>query len=116
MARTYKRKREYTEQDKAEFAAQRQQTMQSLAERMSAAVAAIQDSEAFKAYLRTQARFHRYSFRNTLLILSQCRVTTFFRGKTPLRAKRLFSALECVEPRFSLGFKVCSSPVLLLFV
>src|SRR6185436_15288702 len=66
------RKRDYTEQDKAQFAAQRQQTMQHLAERLSAAVGAIQDGDAFKAYLRTQARFHRYSFRNTLLILSQC--------------------------------------------
>src|SRR6266508_2137178 len=72
MARHSTRKREYTADEKAQFAAQRQQTMQNLAERLTAAVAAIQNSEAFKAYLRTQAQFHRYSFRNTLLILSQC--------------------------------------------
>jgi antirestriction protein ArdC len=69
---THHRKQAYTADEKAGFAAQREQTMQNLAERLAAAVAAIQDSEAFKAYLRAQAQFHRYSFRNTLLILSQC--------------------------------------------
>jgi len=34
-------------------------------------VAAIQDSETFRAYLSAQARFHKYSFGNVLLILSQ---------------------------------------------
>jgi hypothetical protein len=74
------RKRDHTDQDKAQFAAQRQQAMQHLAERLSAAVAAIQDSETFQAYLRTQAQFHRYSFRNTLLILSQCPHATHVAG------------------------------------
>ena len=37
MARQYSRKRDYTEQDKAQVAAQRQQTMHNLAERLSAA-------------------------------------------------------------------------------
>src|SRR5215207_1437335 len=35
------------------------------------AVAAIQDSDTFRAYLSAQARFHNYSFGNVLLILSQ---------------------------------------------
>src|SRR5215218_8221082 len=34
-------------------------------------VAAIQDSETFRAYLTAQARFHQYSFGNVLLILAQ---------------------------------------------
>src|SRR4051812_30944025 len=34
-------------------------------------VAAIQDSDTFRAYLSAQARFHNYSFGNVLLILSQ---------------------------------------------
>src|SRR5215217_9626893 len=34
-------------------------------------VAAIQDSDTFRAYLDAQARFHAYSFGNVLLILSQ---------------------------------------------
>ncbi|MFN0074002.1 MAG: ArdC-like ssDNA-binding domain-containing protein [Chloroflexota bacterium] len=35
------------------------------------AVSGIHDSDSFRAYLDAQARFHRYSFSNTLLILSQ---------------------------------------------
>lgn len=34
-------------------------------------VEAIQDSDAFRAYLTAQARFHQYSFGNVLLILAQ---------------------------------------------
>src|SRR5437868_979378 len=34
-------------------------------------VAAIQDSDTFRAYLSAQARFHQYSFGNVLLILTQ---------------------------------------------
>jgi antirestriction protein ArdC len=39
--------------------------------RLEQAVSAIHDSETFRRYLETQARFHRYSFANTLLILLQ---------------------------------------------
>lgn len=39
--------------------------------RLERAVTRIQDSDAFRAYLDVQARFHRYSFSNALLILSQ---------------------------------------------
>ena len=39
--------------------------------RLEQAVTGIQDSAAFRAYLDLQARFHRYSFSNALLILSQ---------------------------------------------
>ncbi len=35
------------------------------------AVAAIQDSDTFRAYLTAQAKFHRYSWGNVLLILGQ---------------------------------------------
>src|SRR3954463_2494125 len=35
------------------------------------AVAGIQDSDTFRAYLTAQARFHRYSWGNVLLIRSQ---------------------------------------------
>lgn len=61
-----------TAEDKAASAAKRSETMQRLSAQLTQAVAAIQDSTAFKAYLRTQARFHQYSWRNTLLIASQC--------------------------------------------
>jgi len=39
--------------------------------RLEQAVGAIQDSESFRRYLDMQARFHRYSFGNVALILSQ---------------------------------------------
>lgn len=39
--------------------------------RLEAGIAAIQDSDSFKSYLRMAARFHHYSFRNQLLIAMQ---------------------------------------------
>lgn len=42
-----------------------------LLDRLDAQVGAIQDSDSFRAYLDVQARFHSYSFGNTLLILGQ---------------------------------------------
>lgn len=39
--------------------------------RVAAGITALQDSDEFRAYLRTIARFHRYSFMNNLLIRSQ---------------------------------------------
>src|SRR5436190_23845474 len=39
--------------------------------RLEQAVGQIQDSESFRAYLDVQARFHRYSWSNVALILSQ---------------------------------------------
>jgi antirestriction protein ArdC len=45
--------------------------LQAALARLEQAVTGIQDSDAFRAYLDVQARFHRYSFSNALLILSQ---------------------------------------------
>src|SRR5438105_3395776 len=39
--------------------------------RLEAAVATIHDSDSFRRFLDAQARFHRYSWANTLLILDQ---------------------------------------------
>src|SRR5947209_79582 len=39
--------------------------------RLEAAVATIHDSDSFRRFLDAQARFHRYSWANTLLILQQ---------------------------------------------
>src|SRR3954469_9656519 len=39
--------------------------------RLDDAVSAIHDSEDFRRYLDVQARFHRYSYGNVLLILAQ---------------------------------------------
>lgn len=46
--------------------------LQAALARLEQAVTGIQDSAAFRAYLDVQARFHRYSFSNALLILAQC--------------------------------------------
>jgi len=48
--------------------------------RLEAAVAAIQDSESFRQYLDMQARFHRYSFGNVLMIHAQRPGATFVAG------------------------------------
>lgn len=45
--------------------------LQAALARLEHAVTGIQDSDAFRAYLDVQTRFHRYSFSNVLLILSQ---------------------------------------------
>src|SRR4051794_24305850 len=44
------------------------------------AVAGIQDSDTFRAYLTAQARFHRYSWGNALLILAQRPESTHVAG------------------------------------
>lgn len=49
----------------------RQEQMQQISARLVEQVAAIQDSDTFKAYLSFQAKFHRYSANNTLLIMLQ---------------------------------------------
>ena len=49
----------------------REGAIQESLSRLEHAVGAIQDSETFRAYLDAQAKFHEYSFGNTLLILSQ---------------------------------------------
>jgi antirestriction protein ArdC len=41
-------------------------------DRLEQAVSAIQDSDTFRSYLEAQAKFHRYSWGNVMLIMSQC--------------------------------------------
>ena len=48
--------------------------------RLEQAVHGIQDSEAFRAYLTAQAKFHHYSWGNVLLIISQCPEATRVAG------------------------------------
>src|SRR5215212_9486812 len=49
----------------------REAAIQESLTRLEHAVGAIHDSDTFRDYLDAQARFHEYSFGNTLLILSQ---------------------------------------------
>src|ERR687886_121235 len=60
-----------TQQDQAQWQAQRDERMSDLLQQLEAGVEAIQTSEDFKRYLRTAATFHQYSPNNVLLILAQ---------------------------------------------
>ena len=60
-----------TQQDQAQWQAQRDERMSDLLQQLEAGVQAIQTSEDFQRYLRTAAIFHAYSPNNVLLILSQ---------------------------------------------
>ena len=51
--------------------AEQVRTQPAILARLEAALGEIHDSETFRRYLDVQARFHRYSFSNTLLILLQ---------------------------------------------
>src|SRR5215212_9155725 len=68
-------------------------------------VAAIQDSDSFRAYLSAQARFHRYSFGNVLLILSQRPESTRVAGYRTWQSlerhvKRGEKAIRIVAPAY----------------
>jgi len=69
MSATRKPRRpKFTDEQKAEYRkAQREQAN----ERLKAAVESLQSTEGFRAWLEARARFHTYSFHNTLLILVQ---------------------------------------------
>jgi Putative metallopeptidase family (DUF6782)/N-terminal domain of anti-restriction factor ArdC len=61
-------RKQYTAEERAEYRkAQRDEAQQRFAE----AVETLQSTDGFQAWLRTRARFHRYSLHNTLMILSQ---------------------------------------------
>jgi antirestriction protein ArdC len=70
------------------------------------AVAGIQDSETFRAYLTAQARFHQYSWRNVLLILSQCPAGTRVAGyrtwqSLDRQVKKGEKAIRIIAPAYS---------------
>lgn len=52
--------------------AEKEQRVKDAHDRIAAGVKQIQTSEDWQRWLRTGARFHRYSFNNIMLILSQC--------------------------------------------
>jgi len=53
-----------------------------LAAQLADGIDALVDSDAWQAHLAHQARFRRYSFRNTMLIVMQCPQATQVAGKT----------------------------------
>jgi hypothetical protein len=61
--------KKFTPEQRAEYhKAQREEAH----DRLEAAVESLQSSDGFKAWLSARAKFHTYSFNNTLLILWQC--------------------------------------------
>lgn len=77
-----KSQRTFSEADKAAWCAAKQQRLADLGEQLTAQVARVQDSDAFKRYLVAQAIFHRYSARNVFLILYQMPDATLVAGYT----------------------------------
>jgi hypothetical protein len=77
-----KPQRTFSESDKAAWRAAKQQRLADLGEQLKTQVAAVQDSDAFKRYLKAQAVFHRYSARNVFLILYQRPEATRVAGYT----------------------------------
>jgi len=68
--------------------------------RLDQAVSAIHSSDAFRAYLDVQARFHRYSYGNVLLILSARPTATRVAGY------RAWQSLGCQVRRGERGIKI----------
>jgi len=77
-----KSQRAFSESEKAAWHAAKQQRLTNLGEQLKTQVAAVQDSDAFKRYLKAQAVFHRYSARNVFLILYQRPEATRVAGYT----------------------------------
>ncbi|HEY0739296.1 MAG TPA: ArdC-like ssDNA-binding domain-containing protein [Herpetosiphonaceae bacterium] len=75
-----KHRRTYTADEKHQFAEERQAKLDGLAKQLESGIAAIQSSDTFTAYLRTAAKFHRYSFSNAMLIWQQRPAATYVAG------------------------------------
>ncbi len=54
--------------------------LKEITDRLEQGVTELFDSDHYKEYLRVMARFHRYSFNNTLLIAMQCPGATRLAG------------------------------------
>ena len=61
--------KKFTDEERAEY---REAQRQEASARLEAAVESLQTSDGFAAWLSARAKFHNYSFNNTLLIISQC--------------------------------------------
>ena len=64
------------------MAVDRKQQMKEITERLEQGVKDIFTSEMYTTYLRTMAKFHNYSFNNTLLIAMQRPDATLVQGLT----------------------------------
>ena len=82
----------FSESDKAAWRAAKQQRLADLGEQLTAQVASVQDSDAFKRYLVAQSVFHRYSARNVFLILYQMPNATLVAGYTTWHGARRYNS------------------------
>lgn len=64
-------KRQYTEEEKAEYQAKREAAMQEMYNKIEEGVQNVFTSENYKKYLDTVSKFRRYSPNNTILIMLQ---------------------------------------------
>ena len=60
--------KKFTDEERAEY---REAQRKEASDKLEAAVESLQTSEGFRSWLRARAKFHNYSFNNTLLILMQ---------------------------------------------
>lgn len=58
----------------------RKQQMQELTDKLEQGIEALFESDRYRDYLQTMAKFHRYSYRNTMLILMQRPEATLVAG------------------------------------
>lgn len=75
-----KTRRPVTPKQQAEREAARQEKLEQLHEQLTTGVRALADGAQWQAWLRNAAKFHRYSFRNTLLIALQRPTATTVAG------------------------------------
>jgi hypothetical protein len=98
--------KKFTDEQRAEYKAQQKEEAQA---RLAEAVASMQSTDGFQNWLRARARFHNYSFGNTLLILAQNPEATRVAaasvwkdlGRFPAkgsRALRIFAPIEWFVP------------------
>lgn len=65
--------KKFTDDERAEY---REAQRQEASDKLTAAVESLQTSDGFRAWLAARAKFHNYSFNNTLLILAQRETAT----------------------------------------
>ena len=69
----------------ADAQAEKRERIKALTDKLENGVKEVFESEAYKDYLKTMSKFHRYSFGNCMLIFFQCPGATAVAGYTTWR-------------------------------
>ena len=69
----------------ADAQAEKKERIKALTDKLESGVKEVFESEAYKEYLKTMSKFHRYSFGNCMLIFFQCPGATAVAGYTTWR-------------------------------